>query len=71
MDFGGIAHCWGADFSGQVSRAPPSTVFIQLSAGHFHSCGVTLEEKLVCWGGEKEFLFEPPGLFQQVSAGHV
>ena len=30
--FGGIAHCWGHDVMGGVSRAPPATVFIQLSS---------------------------------------
>ena len=53
------------------SRLPLSTARRARAGGHFHSCGITLREKLVCWGGEKDFPFEPPGLFQQVSAGHV
>lgn len=69
-EFGGIAHCWGFDAMGQVSRAPTDTTFIQLSSGHFHSCGVTLEEKILCWGGvDRKDVYAPAGLFQQVTAG--
>jgi alpha-tubulin suppressor-like RCC1 family protein len=68
-EFGGIAHCWGFDAMGQVSRAPPDVPFIQLSSGHFHSCGVTLEEKILCWGDSRETTLAPVGLFQQVTAG--
>ena len=67
-DFGGIAHCWGFDAMGQVSRSP-STPMVQLSSGHFHSCGLTLGEKIFCWGQEKETAHSPEGLFSQVSAG--
>ena len=42
--FGGIAHCWGEDTMGAVSRVPVELTFIQLSSGHFHSCGITLDE---------------------------
>ena len=69
--FGGIAHCWGEDTMGAVSRVPVELTFIQLSSGHFHSCGITLDEKLVCWGGPNPKRFEPPGLYQQVSCGAV
>ena len=56
---------------GAVSRVPVELTFIQLSSGHFHSCGITLDEKLVCWGGPNPKRFEPPGLYQQVSCGAV
>lgn len=67
VEFGGIAHCWGQDAFGQVSRAP-TTRFVQLSSGHFHTCGVTLGEAVVCWGESREAVSQA-GLFQQVSAG--
>ena len=56
---------------GAVSRVPVELTFIQLSSGHYHSCGITLDEKLVCWGGPNPKRFEPPGLYQQVSCGAV
>lgn len=64
--FAGIAHCWGFDGFGQVSRAPTETLFVQLSSGHLHACGLSIDEKVYCWGTSS---FAPPGLYRQVSAG--
>ena len=52
------ALCWGADFHGQ-SRVPPSgrrgmhragALFLALSTGDDTTCGITHNERLICWG---------------------
>jgi alpha-tubulin suppressor-like RCC1 family protein len=54
--------CWGSNSAGQVgdggqtTRTAPAAVrseavFVQVSAGATHSCGVTREQALLCWGG--------------------
>ncbi|MDB3902363.1 hypothetical protein N9362_00235 [bacterium] len=65
-DFGGKLVCWGANDHGQA--APPDGEFIQVSAGHFHSCGVKIDETVKCWG-MAGIGMSPGGLFLQVSAG--
>lgn len=64
VDFGGAVKCWGRDDWGQGS--PPEDMFIQISGGDRHTCGVRLDQRLACWGIER---YSPPGLYQQVSAG--
>ena len=44
-------------------------IFIQLSAGHHHTCGVGVDERIHCWGNKREAGHSPSGLFQQVAAG--
>ncbi|KAG5185923.1 regulator of chromosome condensation 1/beta-lactamase-inhibitor protein II [Tribonema minus] len=41
-------------------------MFVQLSAGTSHTCGVKVDQTLACWGA---FRGAPGGLYQQVSAG--
>ena len=48
--FGGIPTCWGYDGQGQSSFAPGEVVFVQLSAGHLHTCGLGVDELVRCWG---------------------
>ena len=66
QEFGGTITCWGFNQKGQA--APPPGTFIQVSCGYFHSCGLTIDEEVKCWGA--------PGIgrgvegqFLQVSAG--
>lgn len=59
---GGAAHCWGFGFSGALgdgSRAvggslPAAVVggltFASVSAGNFHTCGMTTGGRIYCWG---------------------
>jgi alpha-tubulin suppressor-like RCC1 family protein len=59
---GGDAWCWGSDSNGQLGRgsiggssSTPAPVsgglkFIALSAGGAHTCGVTLDGSIYCWG---------------------
>jgi len=62
---GGTAYCWGYNYSGQIgdntttNRPAPTQVvgagtaplvFTALSAGGVHTCGVTADNALYCWG---------------------
>jgi alpha-tubulin suppressor-like RCC1 family protein len=57
---GATAYCWGGNAFGQlgdgtqVDRAVPTAVasqaFVQLSAGAFHTCGLTAAGVAYCWG---------------------
>jgi hypothetical protein len=62
-DPGGQAFCWGANGVGQLGRgttdtgghptAGPlagSTAFLEVVSGDSHTCGLTVESGLVCWG---------------------
>ncbi|ETW04783.1 hypothetical protein H310_03922 [Aphanomyces invadans] len=66
VDFGGKVVCWGDNTLGQSS--PPDVEFIQVSSGRFHTCGVTLDETIECWG-DPNHAQSPAGLFVQVSCG--
>lgn len=60
----GRAYCWGGNDKGQlgdgttfinVSRTTPSAVigglrFRHVSAGYEHTCGVTVDDRVYCWG---------------------
>ena len=53
-----------------AAAAAAAGTFIQLSAGHHHTCGVTVDERIACWGDAgEENVASPTGLFQQVAAG--
>jgi len=91
----GIAHCWGGNWHGALgdgtrgegSSTPQPVVggpaFAVLSAGEFHTCGLTGEGAAYCWGRsvspdpDSVFVFATaPELvggghtFEQLSAGH-
>ncbi|DAZ95155.1 TPA: hypothetical protein N0F65_009864 [Lagenidium giganteum] len=65
-DVGGKVLCWGDDNAGQSS--PPSGLFIQVSTGRLHSCGIRIDETVQCWGMGAPGKM-PEGLFEQVSSG--
>lgn len=48
----------------------PDTPFKRVSAGWIHSCGLTDENSIVCWGGSAGAT-PPIGKFQQVSVGKI
>ena len=63
IDPGGVAYCWGANQFGQLGigtvdelkRARPVRVagelrFTAISAGNFHTCGLTSDGTAYCWG---------------------
>ncbi len=89
------AYCWGWNVFGQVGdgttsfeRLKPKLVvgglrFRQISAGSYHTCGVTMDDRAYCWGGGDAVLGNGtagPSLrpvrvagglsFRQVSAGN-
>ena len=62
--------CWGADFDGGVSTPPGATVaydpsnvvFIQVSSGEGHTCGIRDTQYAVCWGSDAHGQVIPPGI---------
>lgn len=85
----GAAWCWGANHAGQLGdstfvggRLAPTAVrtsqrFRQISVGRYHTCAITFDGSLYCWG---EPVLESPGVstprlvdtpirFRQISAG--
>ena len=65
-EFGGTLTCWGFNQKGQ--SAPPAGTFIQVSCGSFHSCALSIDESIKCWGAQG-IGSSPEGEFLQVSAG--
>ncbi|NIM51520.1 MAG: hypothetical protein GTN62_11970 [Gemmatimonadales bacterium] len=59
---GGAAYCWGSNDYGQLGNGTVgideplpvlvsgSHTFKTVSAGHLHTCGVTIAEDVYCWG---------------------
>jgi alpha-tubulin suppressor-like RCC1 family protein len=59
-----LAYCWGQDASGELGdgtqpaggfSSKPLPVagglhFLQVSAGNYYSCGVTMDDRAYCWG---------------------
>ena len=41
--------------------------FVQVVAGQSFSCGIDIDQSVICWGG-KSVTKNPPGLFKQLSA---
>ncbi|CAM9790923.1 unnamed protein product [Discosporangium mesarthrocarpum] len=64
VDFGGPVRCWGRDDWGQAS--PSDEIFVQVSAGDRHTCGIKIDQTVACWG---HMWFAPEGIFQQLSVG--
>lgn len=64
VEIGGPVRCWGYNHHGQAQ--PPEGIFLQVSAGRYHSCAIRREETVTCWGEE---LRVPKGRFLQISVG--
>ena len=64
IDYGGFAKCWGHNIHGQAK--PPPGRFMQISSGHFSTCGITEFQTVVCWGLLQP---NPSGRFIQISVG--
>ncbi|CAM9374085.1 unnamed protein product, partial [Ectocarpus sp. 12 AP-2014] len=64
VDFGGPVRCWGRDDWGQ--SMPSDDIFVQVSAGNRHTCGIKIDQTVSCWG---HMPFSPRGFFQQLSVG--
>ena len=68
----GSALCQGDNSQRQAN--PPTTQFAQISAGWNHSCGITRENRIECWGSGRdgapgERLAAPDGEFTAISVG--
>jgi len=58
--------CWGHDEYG-LENVPPG-LFVDLTLGSKHSCALTEEGSVACWGGnDEEYYEEPPPLGPQTS----
>ena len=52
------------------TTTPFSTAYTSVSAGSFHSCAVTINDTIVCWGSNRRGqAVEPAGTYRAVSAG--
>jgi alpha-tubulin suppressor-like RCC1 family protein len=74
--------CWGRDsyeyhdihdqthtFDWDVT-SPPSETFERMSAGGYHTCGITSSGSVECWGRDDFGQSSPPsGTFESMSAG--
>jgi len=60
--------CWGADNLGQL-QAPstPGETFVALSAGFYHTCAITSEGFVKCWGAQE--FDQPPAAAAVAPAG--
>lgn len=57
LDIDGHATCWP---HGDSYPAPPDELFVQLACGASHACGITFDERLVCWGPDRYGETIPP-----------
>lgn len=62
--------CWGNNFFG-VLNPPGGEKFLEVLSGDYHSCGVTLDKRLVCWGRDQwgQVSGIPPVATRSVGAG--
>lgn len=67
LDADGATYCWGsnlskqlgiessaastADLGGGVARVDFELPFVDIAAGGYHTCGITADSELYCWGG--------------------
>ncbi len=77
VETGGSVSCPGRGFQtspppGTVGDAASPGVFSSVSAGWYHSCGVTSDGSVACWGyAAFGRATPPPGTFTSVSAGSL
>lgn len=64
----GAVTCWG-EMPGGIP--PPAIKFRRISAGSFHTCGITMEDlRIVCWGDDSDGQASPPaGRFEEIASG--
>jgi len=65
----GAAVCWGDNSRGQLA-VPAGFAFVELSAGGYHTCGITNTGHIRCWGSNSHGQStQPVGNFLHVSSG--
>ena len=67
-----VAACraWLEELEPQKERPPANYRFLQVDAGGFHTCGVTVDGEAVCWGDNRRGQSDSPeGTFTQINAG--
>ena len=50
MQTNGAVVCWGHGYYGRAT--PPGGTFQRVSTGYYHTCGVTTDGIVACWGRE-------------------
>jgi len=63
----GKARCWGGSSYGEIDP-PEDESFVQITAGFGFTCGINIEQEVLCWGRLLEKSY--PGKFTQISAGY-
>ncbi len=65
------ARSWLEELLPEEEEAPRDLRYLRVSAGGFHTCGVTVDGEIVCWGDNRRGQCDAPeeGTFTQVSAG--
>ena len=68
IDEFGTTWCWGT--YGELDTTPPDEEFISVSQ-YYHLCGITADQRIVCWGEVKpeDCLESPEGEFRSLSVG--
>jgi hypothetical protein len=69
-DTGGRARCWGDEEDDGKTLPPQDVTFIQLASGISFTCGITLEQTVLCWGSVRNG-GRVPGLFTQITASEL
>ena len=63
----GKARCWGGSSYGEI-EPPEDESFVQITAGFGFTCGINIDQELLCWGRLLDKSY--PGKFTQISAGY-
>jgi len=42
--------CWGKDDYAQAPSTPSADSYKAIAAGFDHTCGIRIDDKVVCWG---------------------
>ena len=68
-EIGGRANCFGAHHRlyDKILK-PPNDIFVQIVASGLYFCGLTIEQKIKCWGKPDRAVDEFPGFYTQITS---
>lgn len=68
-EIGGRANCFGAPHRlFDTILQPPNDIFVQIVASDLYFCGLTIEQKIKCWGKPGRTVDEFPGFYTQITS---